>query len=291
MIDGERLNALDRWRRMLAAVDAVNAECGRLPSADSWQHRAARFDRVGRQRQNEDPALPALRARIRRGDVALDIGAGAGRHAVPLAAQAARVVAVEPSAAMRARLEARLAEEHVRNVTVIPEAWPLADPVACDVAYSSHVLYGVLDIVAFVTAMTRSARRECVLVLGQRPPADAISDLWRRVHGREYPPRPGAREAFNVLREFGYAASFDVLPGSEREMSISDSTEDIDEMCYRLGIPADDGGRERTRNALADFRSPAADGGYVLGTVSPLVLIAWPGTNARIDPSHRSTVT
>ncbi len=57
-------------------------------------------------------------------DRVLDIGAGAGRHAVYLAQQVAHVVAVEPSFAMRQQLERRLAATPDVSVTLCRSAGP-----------------------------------------------------------------------------------------------------------------------------------------------------------------------
>ena len=51
-------------------------------------------------RRTDDPALEVLRQLAHRGESWLDIGAGGGRYALPLALTVARVVAVEPSPSM-----------------------------------------------------------------------------------------------------------------------------------------------------------------------------------------------
>jgi SAM-dependent methyltransferase len=266
---------------MHSAVEAADSLTRKVRDEDPWRRRAARFDRVSRRRRGADPSLQALLAHVDPGDVVVDVGAGTGRHAVPLAGHCARVVAVEPSLAMRARLEARIQDEQVTNIAVIPASWPAAGPLACDVAFSSHVLYGVTDVVPFLETMTRSARRQCVLLLGLRAPADAINTLWRIVHGRERPERPAAIEALDVLHHLGYAASLHVLSATEYPVEFDDCAEDLIEICHRLGIRADDSGRERVRTALGDFRSPDADGRYLLGTTAPLALVVWPGAHGR----------
>ena len=55
-------------------------------------------------RRTDEPALDRLLALAEPADTWLDIGAGAGRYALPLALHVAEVVAIEPSAGMRAAL-------------------------------------------------------------------------------------------------------------------------------------------------------------------------------------------
>src|SRR5262249_48035446 len=61
-------------------------------------------------RRTNEPALEVLRALARPGETWLDIGAGGGRYALPLALRAGRIIAVEPSEGMQAVLRGGMAE-------------------------------------------------------------------------------------------------------------------------------------------------------------------------------------
>lgn len=263
---------IERWRQMVAAARADGAEAR---DDDPWRHRARRFDRVGR--QHADAAVEQLWAGVLPTDEVADIGAGTGRHAVPMARRCARVVAVEPSPAMRERLRARIEEERA-EVTVVAEHWPCAvAPV--DVVYSCHVLYGVADAAPFAEAMTRSARRVCRLLLGLRAPSERLAPLFRAVHGVERGRRPAAVEALALLHQLGYAASLRVLEGSERPMTFTATDDDLDELCHRLHLTPSDAARARVREALeALFPRSSPDQPWVLGTTGAHALLEWPGT-------------
>lgn len=261
-------------------MEAAKAVVGSPRAADRWERRAARFDRVARERTAAGPVLQALLARVRADDVVVDVGAGTGRHVLRLAGHCARVVAVEPSEAMRRQLEANLREEKATNVEVVSTPWPAAGPLPCDLIYSSHVVYGIADVVPFLDAMTRSARRECLLLLGERAPADVTNDLWRAVHGREHPARPAAPDAFAILRAITVGARFEILPGTGYPARFADNDEDLGELCLRLGVAPDEVGRERLRAALRETYAANADGLYVIGQTAPLALISWPGAGS-----------
>lgn len=266
-----------RWHAKCAAVEAAKALVGSPRPGDRWERRAARFDRVARERTAAGPALQALLGRVHPDDVVVDVGAGTGRHALRLAGHCARVVAVEPSEAMRRQLEANLREENATNVDVVPTPWPSAGPLPCDLIYSSHVVYGIADVLPFLDAMTRSARRECLLLLGERAPADVTNDLWRAVHGREHPARPAAPDAFEVLRAITDGVRFEILARTGYPAEFSDNDEDLGELCLRLALAPDNAGRERVRAALRATYTANADGLYVIGHTAPLALISWPG--------------
>lgn len=259
-----------RWTELQAAAAPVGDD----DTGDRWAARAARFDRFGRQHAAE--GVDALREGLRPGDSVLDIGAGTGRHAVPLARHGVRVTALEPSRAMRERLSARAAEEGV-DLSIVEDAWP-CDTAPVDVAFSCHVLYGVRDAAAFVERMTRVARRSCKLLLGLRAPTDALAPLWRAVHGVERAPRPAALEALALLHQLGHDASLRPIAGSRRRLIFEPTDEDLDELCHRLRVDADAASRARIAAAL-DAAAPRASScaAWDLGLGAGSALLEWAG--------------
>ncbi len=186
---------LDIWRRMYdeerAQAERANLP-GFEPQADCWAGQANRFAAAARQAPQPDGFMRFLLPRLRPANRLLDIGAGTGRYEPLLAGVVAEVLALEPSPAMRAQLEQRLAEARVSNVRVVAERWPEADLPACDVAIAAHVLYGVREIEPFLTRMSAVAARGCYLLLAIRHPSSFISPFWERLHGQARLPLPGA---------------------------------------------------------------------------------------------------
>src|SRR3954452_11736364 len=76
-------------------------------------------------RRAGDAGLDFLRSLVQPGETWLDIGAGGGRYALPVALLAGEVIAVEPSAGMRAVLETSMAEDGIANVRIIDTTWPM----------------------------------------------------------------------------------------------------------------------------------------------------------------------
>ena len=106
-------------------------------------------------RRTGEPALDALLAMARADETWLDIGAGAGRYALPLALRVREVIAVEPSAGMRRALRTGMAEHGIGNVRVVPGTWPealdeLGDLPAVDMALIAHVGYDIESIGPFL---------------------------------------------------------------------------------------------------------------------------------------------
>lgn len=141
--------------------------------------------------RTDDPVLNALLDLIRPGETWLDIGAGAGRFALPIAraldSSGGSVVAVDTSPSMLEALR-EIAEDYaIENVRTLHTRWPPAVPLTsmelgADVALIAHVGYDVEAIGAFVDALEGAAGRLCVAVLMDRAPASGADPFWPSVH-------------------------------------------------------------------------------------------------------------
>ena len=75
--------------------------------------------------RTDDDVANVLLGLARPTDVWLDIGAGAGRYALPLARHVREVVAIEPSPGMAAALAEVAAEHGITNVRQVAARWPM----------------------------------------------------------------------------------------------------------------------------------------------------------------------
>ena len=249
------------WRQMYDAervqTDAV-APPMREPVGDHWASQAARFAQATGRPAQPDHFMRLILPHLQPSDTVLDIGAGAGRHAVYLAQQVAQVVAVEPSFAMREQMERRLAAAPNSSVTIVPERWPDADVPACDVAICAHVVYGVREIDPFLVRMNAIARRACFILLGYRQPAYYINPFWNRVYGEPRAPLPGAQECLNVLHQLGIAAQLVHLPASR--YTFADEREALADLRWRLRLPSESAHDAALHAAMRDLLDCGPEG-------------------------------
>ncbi len=159
--------------------------------------------------RTDEPALDTLRRLVLPGETWLDIGAGAGRYALPIAADLAPsggdVIAVDPSRGMLGALT-ELAEEHgIANVRVVEARWPPDDitPFSSDVSLLAHVGYDIEAIGPFLDAMEAATSRLCVATLMERQPSSIADVCWPPVHGEARVALPALPEFVELLRAKG----------------------------------------------------------------------------------------
>lgn len=161
----------------------------------------------------------------------LDIGAGPGTLAIPLAPRVREVTAVEPGAGMVGVLRKHAKREGIKNITCVQKLWEDVDP--------ERDLAGPYDIVVASLSLTMHNIREALRKM------DAVSsgsvhlfwfvdmpfwekmyaDLLEPLHGRPHYPGPKADCLFGVLYQMGIYPDVTMLPmakeyrfGSREEM-------------------------------------------------------------------------
>jgi SAM-dependent methyltransferase len=226
-------------------------------------------------RRTDEPVLDLLRALVEPGDRWLDIGAGAGRYALPIALLAREVIALDPSRGMLDALREQMAEYGITNVRPIQGRWPpdaeltamLGPLPVADVALIAHVGYDIEAIGPFVDAMEAAARRLCVAVLMERQPASVADPFWPPVHGEARVSLPALPEFQELLRDRGREPQVTVVPREPRTFGSRDELEGF--LRRQLWI-ADGGEKERRYRAALDEIVVERDGGFGLRDQGPM---------------------
>ncbi len=189
---------LGEWGRRVRANNAQAERVREAPERPDFYGPIASSFKAD-PRRTDEPALDILRGLVVRGETWLDIGAGGGRYALPLALAGAKVIALDPSPGMLGVLREAQAEYGVDGVTTIESRWPANEPVAADVTLISHVSYDIAEIGPFLDAMEAAAARLCVSVLLADAPASQAASLWPAVHGEERDLLPALPEFLALL--------------------------------------------------------------------------------------------
>lgn len=188
--------ALEAWAIPQRLIDAVGVDPHRW-QPEFWE----RMRHIESARIADTPTFRRVEGMSRGGSV-LDVGAGTGRLAIPLAARGHRVTTVERDAGMAQALSSEALRDGVM-LTQVVGAWPLVagNTGAHDVVLSTQVVYDVSGIGGFVEAMHDRARRGVVVEMTPRHPWSSLSHYFRDLHGLTLPARPTVDDFLRVVAE------------------------------------------------------------------------------------------
>jgi SAM-dependent methyltransferase len=242
-------SAVARHDRMVREEKAqADAVASLLPAQDIWQGRAGNFRPSAA--ADDDALIAALAALAGAGGSAIDVGAGGGRVALPLAAFCRLVVTVEPSAAMRAVLEEEIARRGVANLRVVAATWDEAAVEPAELVFASHVTYGVQAIEPFLRKLDSVATRHAALIAFDDPPQALIAPFWQAVYGEPRLRLPCAPELLDVLRELGARPEVITLPTTPPQ-AIGRADEALPELRRRLYVAPNTDAETRLQQAIS----------------------------------------
>lgn len=237
-----------------------------------------------------DPVLDALLERVRPGDQWLDVGAGAGRYALPLAAalddSGGSVVAVDASPSMLEALR-EIAEDYgIENIRTIETRWPPADPTdfEADVVLIAHVGYDIEAIGPFIDGLEAAARRLCLAVLMERSPAAAAEPFWPAVHDEPRAALPALPEFVQLLAARGRDPSVATVMTERRSVDSRNALEGF----VRRQLWIDPNGPKEARFQMAlDELAIERDGSWTIGDLPPIGIgiVAWRPTRPADEPA------
>jgi SAM-dependent methyltransferase len=269
----DAIELLAAWRaRALADREQVE-RCREEPDpADFYAPVKDRFRMDPR--RTDDETLNVLLTLARPEDVWLDVGAGGGRYALPLAIAVREVVAIDPSPAMLGALREDASAFGIANISVVEGRWPLDEPPAGDFALMAHVGYDVAEIGPFLDQLEQCTGRLCVAVMGESAMTTVGSLFWQDVHGEQRVRLPALPELMALLlsrRRLPEVRLVDRVPPT------FDSVEDALAMARRQlwltpGSAKDDRLRTLARDAVTE-----RDGRFAFEwTPTRIGVVTWP---------------
>jgi SAM-dependent methyltransferase len=256
--------------------------------------------------RTDDPVLNRLLALAEPADTWLDIGAGAGRYALPLARAVREVVAIDPSPGMLATLATEIDHWHIKNIRTVGGRWPEWTPElgaalaadmggeqgvasgspaassphaaatpdwpAVDVALMAHVGYDIEAIGPFVDAMNRVARRRCVAVLMEHSPASVADPFWPPIQGEPRVALPALPEFLAFLLARGCLFEVVLTVRSPRRWA---SRSDLAQFLRRGLWLAPDSPKARRLDALLEGQPLESDGSLVIDHGQRIGIVSW----------------
>jgi len=155
----------EAWHRHRAR-SALESNLNRagIPDEEFWAHYSSWVAAM----QGEYPGalLERVKTYARTGGTVLDVGAGAGAFAIPLAAMSRHVTAVEPSSAQVSQLTAAIERAQVANIDIVENPWEDTDIDTLgsyDLVLAVHS-FQMKDIAASLKRMCAAAS-QCVVLI------------------------------------------------------------------------------------------------------------------------------
>jgi CTP:molybdopterin cytidylyltransferase MocA len=222
--------------------------------------------------RTDDDVANVLLGLARPTDIWLDIGAGAGRYALPLARHVREVVAIEPSPGMAAALAEVAAEHGIANVRQVAARWPMEAAPSGDVALMAHVGYDIESIGAFVDAMEAAAPSRIALLMEQQP-AMAAAPFWAAIYGEPRIPLPALPEFLDLLQARGATPTVSRMPATPARYG---SFEDMLAFLRRQTWVTPGGSRDRKLLEAARATAVEMPEGWRLAAEPPVVgIVTW----------------
>ncbi len=262
--------ALAEWRRLVLADREQVERVRQDVRADYYAPVAPSFSPARR----ESIEWPLVEALAQPGDTWLDIGAGGGRFAVPLAGVVERVIAVEPSGAMREVMGRAIAEAGRTNIEVVDARWPVAGwDREVDVSLAAHALYDIDDIEGWLEAQEAATRRTCIGIFGVQGRGAQVADFFEAVHGEPMATLPALREFVAVLG--ARAKRYEIRTVATGERAVAKPAEEVYATLRRLLWLAEGSELDAKMQRLAQ-EWYGTEGGLALPPMRPwLGIVSW----------------
>mgnify|MGYP001134071997 CR=1 FL=1 len=184
----------------------------------AWDHSAGGYD-ADLEYSNRRDLVGKIT--VSQPETILDIGAGAGVFAIPLARVSKKIFAIEPSKEMLNILQKKAKKEGLANIISLRKKWEDASSAELmkqnhgkfDVVLSSHSLYYITDLHRSFQKMNDICKGYVYLFTGCSGYTrdSAYEKLYLALHKKPLPPYPDYSSLYMVLREIGIQPDVEMI--------------------------------------------------------------------------------
>jgi SAM-dependent methyltransferase len=208
----------------------------------------------------------------------LDIGAGPGTLAIPLAQSIEHVTALEPSDAMLSCLKENIRAYGLDNIKIVRKTWEEADITKdlsppYDLVIASYAV-GFEDLREALQKMNDASSKYVYIYwfADSSPWEKNYAELWEKLHGVPYRRMGKYNVIYNLLYQMGIMANVDIYAeeSTDRFASLDDAVAD-----QRAGFNITDERQEAILREFLQGRMLFENGKYVLRGMSHRARIWW----------------
>ncbi len=187
----------------------------------------------------------------------IDIGAGVGRFAIPLAQDGIKVTAVEPSDEMRRHLKEAIASSGLSSgINVVPSSWPVDKALTAEVVFASFVIQFSKNPMEFIHAMERSARNQCILSVHVDQPLEFLRNIWQVFRPTEpVPVMLTFSDLYPMLLNMGIIANVAIIEEKRMSRPVMEPAKIITLLSDLLSIRDKPADMQRLKEILEGMRS------------------------------------
>ena len=193
-------------------MNSISTKEGLNLSAESWyKNYDHKFDLDDLQKKPEfEEEFNRLKRFITKDSTALDIGAGMGRLAVPLAKEVRKLTAIEPARVHMNIMKDKAVRDGVDDIVFYEDIWsnfPLQEKY--DLVYSTWC--PAVNDPAALMKMNEASRGYCILVLAATPPNvwDFSGQIYPMIMGEEFQPPGNYLNIVTTLYDHGIYANIE----------------------------------------------------------------------------------
>ncbi|HOM95297.1 MAG: class I SAM-dependent methyltransferase [Candidatus Methanofastidiosa archaeon] len=207
----------------------------------------------------------------------LDIGAGPGVLAVPLARYVKKVTVVEPSQSMIDLLKKHIVEERLTNIEIFQSKWENFDTAKIekhDIVIASYSLL-MQNIKESLLKMEDCSNKEVILYWfsGVTSWEKLYMDLYQKIYGSNYTPSPKCNVIYNVLYDMGRSPNITVLKGTSFPKIYDSIDQAISDLKLRLRIS--DSKNDKYLAEYIETKFNKSNGKYIWDDDTVYVQIKW----------------
>ena len=247
----EELNWNEMWNKAIEGSRWGQ----RAGMPEFWDERVDWFEELVRQSDRAGMIMSKIETKV--DYTVLDIGAGPGTTAIPLAKIAKGVTVVEPSNGMLARLKENASKHNLTNIKYIPKKWEDVEigkgndieAGGHDIVIASHSLV-IKDIKDALVKINDAVKRSVyIFIVAGRQNEKEGSSLWS-LFNREKPRlRPDYIYLYNILYQLGIYANVEIMDANHN-MRFPDFDAAVQHYKKWMNVSGDD--EERLRAHLSE---------------------------------------
>ncbi|MBI5561285.1 MAG: methyltransferase domain-containing protein [Deltaproteobacteria bacterium] len=160
-----------------------------------------------------EAALKVMLPRLAGVKTILDVGAGCGTLAIPLAREGFSVTALEPSIAMLDILKAECRKEGIRKIKAVNASWGEAPVKPHDAILCANVPELLKEPEAFIKGADALAKKAVFLIVNAGPDSDKFyyRELYPLLFKKEWGPRSDYLKTYAALHGMGIFANAEII--------------------------------------------------------------------------------